>query len=253
MASACPWARRASRRARAGRCRLRPGPSSAPRVPSITYDQRNADPWASGKTAGEDGRLADSGQRQGLAVARDDRGGLGLRRFDGPGRLKLFDLRIRAVDHVVLAGPVLAEPGADVLGERLGVVARRLGREALRSASASTACRRPERMCQGERDEERKPQRGARAHGVSFVLVSSGSWCIASHGVCLLQFRSTRTHESILPLSLRLSPGLGSFRSRAVILPAAPDGRGIAWREFGTGRDYRDANASRLGWSFGLE
>ena len=40
--------------------------------------------------------------------------------LDGPGRLQPFDLRVRAVDHVEPAGPVLAEPGADLLGERLG-------------------------------------------------------------------------------------------------------------------------------------
>ena len=95
------------------------------------------------ENAGEDGRLADPGERQGLAAVQLDRGRLGLGASMAQAVTSPSTFGFAPVEHVVLAGPVLAEPGADILGECLGVLARGLGRQASAQRLRSTACRLP--------------------------------------------------------------------------------------------------------------
>ena len=92
-ASACPWARRASRRARAGRCRLR---SALPAQPVCRRSRRTSgmpSRAANGKTPAKTGVSPMRVSGRLLPSPSADRGRLGVGCFDGPGRHQPFDLR----------------------------------------------------------------------------------------------------------------------------------------------------------------
>ena len=83
---------------------------------------------------------------EGLAVARDDRGRFRVRCLDGPGCLEPFDLGIGASNDVVSTVLALAKPGANVVGERLGVRLG-LGLERAAECAAPTVSRPPRPRC----------------------------------------------------------------------------------------------------------
>ena len=135
---------------------------------------------------GEDGCLADPGRAaRVLLVARDDRGRLGAGRSIAQAVTSPSTFGFAPSSTLFL--PARSLPNQARTSSASAAAASPVGLAAMRSAERlhRQFVGGPRRMCQGEGEDERKPQRGASAHGVSF-----GGWRQSRFRLCYGWIRS---------------------------------------------------------------